>query len=506
MSIRSIGKRLGAGLLVAGLLLQQPLVAAAQSRDDLEKRIQELERKLEKLEKLERLQGEGVAPTKRKSKSTSVTTVETVTPAAEVEPEQKPVTSTEVKSIVQDEIKKTKPIAGWKDGFFLESPGGDFKMKLRGYIQANARWFPNTQGDTGVSSFYLRRVRPIIEGTLYKYFDYRIMPDFGGTGGTTITVSLQDAYADVKYFPYARFRAGKFKEPFSLERLQSGADLLFIERSISNSLAPNRDVGFMLHGDVFGNGLLEYQLGIFNGVVDGGSTDGDANSDKDFAGRFYVHPFVTTDWDYAKGFGFGFAGTYGNDDDDPIDGTRVRTDGLSTIYRIASGALGNGTHSRWSPQMYYYWGPFGVMGEYIWSDQAGRITDEEDDTTQQGRFTNQGGFLQASYVITGEDASYKRVVPRDNFDPANGRWGAFEAAVRASTVSLGGGAFDNGLASRSSSVTNATAYTLGLNWYLNNAFRFQVNYTRTDFSGLISIDGGKRSREDVILAEFQIAY
>ena len=505
MSIRSIGKRWGAGLIVAGLLLQQPMVAAAQSRDDLEKRIQELERKLEKLEKLERLQSEGVAPTKRKVRA-PVATVETPAPGAGDEPPAPPVTSTEVKSIVQDEIKKQKPLAGWKDGFFLESPGGDFKMKLRGYVQANARWFPNTSGDTGVSSFYLRRVRPIIEGTMFKYFDYRIMPDFGGTGGTTITTSIQDAYADVKYFPYARFRAGKFKEPFSLERLQSGADLLFIERSISNALAPNRDVGFMLHGDVFGNGLLEYQLGIFNGVVDGGSTDGDANSDKDFAGRFFVHPFVTTDWDFAKSFGVGFAGTYGNDSDDPIDGTRVRTDGLSTIYRIASGTVGNGIHSRWSPQFYYYWGPFGMMGEYIWSNQAGKLTDEEDGTTTKGRFTNDGGFLQASWVLTGEDASYKRVVPLDNFDPVNGRWGAFEAAVRASTVGLGSAAFDNGLASRSSSVTNATAYTVGLNWYLNNAFRFQLNYTRTVFSDLIKIDGAQRSREDVILAEFQIAY
>jgi phosphate-selective porin OprO/OprP len=417
-----------------------------------------------------------------------------------------PVTSTEVKAIVQDEIKKQKPLAGWNDGFFLESPGGDFRMKLRGYVQANARWFPNTLGDTGVSSFYLRRVRPIIEGTKFKFFDYRIMPDFGGTGGTTITASIQDAYADVKYFPYARFRAGKFKEPFSLERLQSGADLLFIERSISNALAPNRDVGFMLHGDVFGNGLLEYQLGIFNGVVDGGSTDGDANSDKDFAGRFFVHPFVTTDWDFAKSFGVGFASTYGNDSDDPIDGTRVRTDGLSTIYRIASGTLGNGIHSRWSPQFYYYWGPFGMMGEYIWSDQSGRLTDEEDDTTTKGRFTNDGGFLQASWVLTGEDASYRRVVPLDNFDPVNGRWGAFEVALRGSTVGLGNHSFQQGFASTKNSVTNATAYTAGLNWYLNNAFRFQLNYTRTVFSDLIGIDGGERGREDVILAEFQIAY
>jgi len=500
MSIRSIGKKWAAGLIVAGLLLQQPLVAAAQSRDDLEKRIQDLERKLEKLE---RLQGEGVAvPSGKKRMQTTTTTV--LAPAEPAGPP--PLEPHEIKALVRDEIKKTKPIAGWKDGFFLESPGGDFKMKLRGYIQANARWFPNTSGDTDVSSFYLRRVRPIVEGTLFKYFDYKIMPDFGGTGGTTITPSIQDAYADVKYWPYARFRAGKFKEPFSLERLQSGADMLFIERSISNYLAPNRDVGFMLHGDVFENGLLNYELGIFNGVVDGGSTDGEANSDKDFAGRVFAHPFATTDWSFAKAFGVGFAGTYGNDSDDPIDGTRVRTDGLSTIYRLATGTLGNGIHSRLSPQFYYYWGPFGMMGEYIWSDQSGTLTDEDDDTTTKGRFTNDGGFLQASWVITGEDAAYKRVVPINNFDPANGHWGAFEVAFRGSTVGLGSEAFEQGFASANSSVTNATAYTAGLNWYLNNAFSFQVNYTRTAFDGLITIDGGKRSREDVLLAEFQIAY
>ena len=77
----------------------------------------------------------------------------------------------EIKALVQDEIKKTKPPAGWKDGFFLESANGDFKLKLKGYVQAQARWFPNSAGDTGVSSFFLRRERPTIEGTVFKWFD-----------------------------------------------------------------------------------------------------------------------------------------------------------------------------------------------------------------------------------------------------------------------------------------------------------------------------------------------
>ena len=502
MSLRWKGRKWAAALVMASLLLQ-PVVAAAQSRDDLEKRIQELERKLERLEKLERQ--ESATPAKSKSKSSVTTTTTTISAPAEPAAAP-PLEPHEIKALVQDEIKKTKPTAGWKDGFFLESANGDFKLKLKGYVQAQARWFPNSAGDTGTTSFFLRRVRPTIEGTVFKYFDYKIMPDFGGTGGTSITPTIQDAYADVKYFPYARFRAGKFKEPVSLERLQSGSDLLFVERSISNYLAPNRDVGFMLHGDLF-DSILQYQLGLFNGVVDGGSTDGDANSDKDFAGRVWVQPWITSGSPILENFGFGVAGTYGNDSNDPIDGTRVRSDGLSTLYKIATDTQGFGNHSRINPQLYYYWGSFGLLGEYIRSNQGGILTKTSNDvtTTKTGRFTNQGGMVQASYLLTGENATYKTVVPLDNFDPANGRWGAFELAGRYSWVDLGSGAFQNGFASTSTSITGANAYTAGVNWYFNKYFKTQLNYTRTTFDQAIKIAGAARSREDVLLLQFQMA-
>ena len=106
--------------------------------------------------------------------------------AAEAGP---PVDKAEVEAIVDSSLKKQKMLAGWKDGFFLESPSGDFKLKLRGYVQADARVFPNNGGDTGFNNFTLRRVRPILEGTVYKYFDYKIMPDFGGG-----TATIQDAW------------------------------------------------------------------------------------------------------------------------------------------------------------------------------------------------------------------------------------------------------------------------------------------------------------------------
>ena len=62
----------------------------------------------------------------------------------------------------------------------------------------------------------LRRVRPIVEGTVFKFFDFRLTPDFGG--GTTV---LQDAYVDLRFRPFVKLRVGKQKQPFGVERLVS---------------------------------------------------------------------------------------------------------------------------------------------------------------------------------------------------------------------------------------------------------------------------------------------
>ena len=109
-----------------------------------------------------------------------------------------------------------------------------------------------------------------------------------------------------------------------------------------------------------------------------------------------------------------------------------------------------------------------------------------------------GWFVQASYVLTGEDASYKSVVPIESFDPWNGRWGAFEIAGRVSNVDVNDGPLKAKLAK---GADNTWAYTGGLNWYLNKSFKVQLNYERTNFSQRVT-----RDHEDVLLTRFQIAF
>jgi len=422
--------------------------------------------------------------------------------AAEAGP---PVDKAEVEAIVDSTLKKQKVLAGWKDGFFLESPSGDFKLKLRGYIQADARAFPNNGGDTGFNNFTLRRVRPIIEGTVYKYFDYRIMPDFGG--GTS---TIQDAWAGINYWPEARFRAGKFKPPVSLERLQSGADLLFVERSLVQNLVPNRDVGFQLAGD-FWDGILNYQVGVFNGTIDGGSNDNDVSSEKEFAGRIFSEPAKKSGIPALAGVGLGVAGTYGDlNNADSLSSLAYRTPARSTFFKFDTSStvsvVGDDERHRIVPQGYWYWGPFGAMGEYVFSKQGVRMSNSMTGEVERADLDNSAWFTQVSYVLTGEDASYKGVAPINNFDPRNGRWGAFEVATRGGQVEVDEDAFALGFASEPTSTAGAWNWGVGLNWYLNRNFKFNLNYERTEFDTPVSFGGTLRDKEDVILTRFQVSY
>ena len=48
------------------------------------------------------------------------------------------------------------------------------------------------------------------------------------------------------------------------------------------------------------------------------------------------------------------------------------TDGQQKFFTYTNGVVGHGTHWRIAPQGSYYYGPLGVFGEYVISDQQVR--------------------------------------------------------------------------------------------------------------------------------------
>ncbi|MBI2889722.1 MAG: porin [Nitrospirae bacterium] len=394
---------------------------------------------------------------------------------------------------------KESPVLGaGKDGFFLKSWDGAYQFKLRGYLQSDARFYLSDDKKTSTDSLLLRRVRPSFEGTVAKSFDFRILSDFGE--GKAV---LQEAYLDAAINPALRLRAGKFKTPAGLERLQSGTDLIFVERGFPTSILPNRDVGLQLSGDLL-NGSVNLALGAFNGVPDGASGDGDTNDEKDLAARIFAFPFKNTEVWSLQGLGIGGSVTYGNQQGKPDSPNlpSFKSPGQQTFFTYAADkdktsagtVVAAGTRTRYSPQGYFYKGPLGVLAEYAASAQKVKKGDK------RANLKNDAFQVVASYVLTGDDASFKGVKVKRPFESGGG-WGALELATRYGFLRADTDAFPD-YAQSAKSARTAIAVGSGLNWHLNKNIKVSLDYEQTRFS-----QGGQdREAEKIVLNRFQVAF
>lgn len=386
---------------------------------------------------------------------------------------------------VAEKAKTAASVSIGAGGFQVRSADSNFVMRVRGGLQADGRFFV---GDSVANdTFLLRRVRPILEGTVFGKFDYRLMADFasGVTQTTANNGSILDAYLNARLWPGFQIQAGKFKEPVGLERLQSWRNLLFVERGFPTQLVPNRDTGLMVHGG-FGDNALYYQVGVFNGTTDGGSSDFDANDgDKDVAARLFAQPFKRSSVEALRGLGLGVAGTIGDHSGTPR--TYV-SDGAQRFFTYLTGTgtqpnvVNDGQTWRVTPQGYYYWGPFGVFAEYVLSSQELRQAGGGVGAGSRARFQNTAWQIAASFFLTGEHNSFEPVSPRKSFNPAAGDWGAWEITARVGELDLDNAAFPV-FANPAQSATRAFSWGAGLNWHLNRNVKLQFNYVHTDFEG-----------------------
>ncbi len=382
-------------------------------------------------------------------------------------------------------------------GLTLRTADGANRFTVGGWIQADGRYY-TTQSPGGNSTFLIRRARPFLEGTVDHYYDFRVMPDFGQG-----TFTLQDAYADIHYFPEFRLRAGKFKEPVGLERWQDDRWNEFVERALTNQLVPDRDIGVQLHGQLWHN-VLEYHLGVFNGTTDAVATpDFDFNNSKDLSGRIFVRPFAQYSSEALQGLGIGFAGTYATSEKNiPLD--TYRTAAQNTFFQYNKNAFAAGNRYRYSPQFYYYAGPFGLLGEFIYNSQEVGIFNPKA-TAKTRQISNYAWNLTGNYALTGEDASFDGINPRHNFDPRAGYWGALEVVARVDQLVVDQDAFNDGFANPSTSAGWALEWGVGLNWWLSRRLKLQTDYVRTTFHQGAP-NGGARTPESAFLQELQILF
>ena len=369
----------------------------------------------------------------------------------------------------------------------LSSADGKSYLKVGGLLQSDLHLFSQS-GRTGNSGFVLRRVRPILDGSLGGKIDFRLMPEFGEG-----RAALLDAFVDIRALPHLRLRSGKFKVPYSLERLQAAGDVAFVERALTNNLIPVRDVGFMFLKEPARDGDLEWELGLFNGGADSTSLDANADNSLDIMGRVF--------WQPRHGHGVGIAATSGTATE-ALTAEIFRTAARSPFFRYADGVSGNGQRSRLAPQFFSYSGSLGFLGEHVTTWQKIRNAASTVSRTDK----NSGFTLQTSYVLTGEKASFRNVVPRHPYDFETGRGGAWELVARYSEVQQDSDTFAAGLADSALSAQNVHALTFGANWYWSRQTKLQLNYETTDFGRPIRFATGVRRHEKVVLGRLQLQF
>jgi len=450
-----------------------------------QQKIQELERKIEELDR--RLT---VAEARTEGAPQVAPAVAEPAPAAQAGAQRPTNAGLPAGTIPVGEASNVGLVTAGPSGFTIRSADGDYLLKIGADLQIDMRTFTGTGSSALLDQVLLRRVRPTFSGTIYKYIDYFLRPDFGQG-----SVVIYDAYMQLNYIPHFAIRVGKFKPPVGLERLQSDDDTTFVERGLPTLLAPSRDIGFQISGEVV-NRRLAYQVGVFNGVPDNSLSDAAVSDHRSYAARLFATPFEAGGESPLSGLGFGLAAEGGNTDGIALPA--YKTTGQNTFFNFNSGVVSAGHRTALAPQAFYYLGPFGLLAEDT-------VTEEEfQKATVRKDVAFRAWQVEASYILTGEKKSFGSPNPKHPFAPLSHGWGAWEIAARTGDFRVDQGLFTYGFANPTTSPSFAREWVGGVNWYLNRILRISMDYAHTNFLG--GAVGADRAAERVILARFQINF
>jgi phosphate-selective porin OprO/OprP len=157
------------------------------------------------------------------------------------------------------------------------------------------------------------------------------------------------------------------------------------------------------------------------------------------------------------------------------DRPELRIDPTTLIATTLTGVSGAQVYSVEAAGTY---GPLYTQGEYFWYN-----VDRNNLAVPLPSTKFEGGYVQASYALTGESrkynpasASYGGIVPNHPFDLTGQDWGAWEIGGRVSMMNLNDQLGTvNGAAGGKQLV-----YTVALNWYVNRNVRFMFDFLHGD--------------------------
>jgi phosphate-selective porin len=363
--------------------------------------------------------------------------------------------------------QEKKTPAGWKARpFALENTSAGFRVALQGYVQADFRSFPDWPADAEDGSrphaddFEWRRLRIGLEGE-WRRLSFEVDVDPALEEGD----ELKDAWLSLRLAKALQVRGGHMKLPVSPERLTSPAKTDFVERAdVVDAIAPERDWGVMLHGEV--GRFVAYQAGVFEG--DGSGRDERAGTTG--AARLVLKPARWIEIGGSWSQGDVAAAPAGGTLDPEPKGFKGRS---ASGYTFFPRVFVNGRRLRWGADARIQTGPVALWGELLEGreQRLGQGPVQEDLPDLRG----DGWSVTATWLLTGERKT--RTVRPDH--SLLGGPGAVELAVRYEETWFDDES-DEGFESAGSRAANVRpagiqAFTGGLSWWPSSFLRLVGN-------------------------------
>lgn len=388
----------------------------------------------------------------------------------------------------------------------------------------------------------VRRARIGVLGKFLGDWNYALIYDFGGSsdgfggtasaGGVPVGFLPGGAVSGIEnaYLSYTGLKpfggqlaveGGVMDLPFTLGEATSSNDILFMERASSQVIASTMaaDDFRSAFGARWFNNILwagAYVTGPTTGAIHSASSINPPGTTEQLGAVARVAGQVISGADYSLHLGAG-AEFLIHPPHNLISGAQTLTFSdrpelrIDPTSLISTGAIANVSSAQvYGVEAAGTYGPLFFQGEYFWYNvERNAATGLPPVGAPTLKF--EGGYAQASYVLTGEThkynpsaAAYYGVVPENPFSLAGGGWGAWEIAGRFSTIDLNDQlGTETGIAGG-----RQTIYTLALNWYVNRNVRFMLDYLHGNvarqMSPTVATDTG--SKFDAIAMRTQVAF
>ena len=359
-----------------------------------------------------------------------------------------------------------------QDGILvLESPASGYKLWFDIRAQADGAVFfgaPDYADKIG-NGVQIRRARFAVKGQIDKKWYGEFDMDLANG-----LAELKDAIVRYTGVPNLDLQVGNFKENFSIKRNTTSRYLQFMERPmVCSALSPSRHLGFNAK---YAKDWIWFSAGAFSQVIAGQEEwTNVADNNKDF-GRSSGYSLTTKlvfrplyKLDNAS-LHIGAAYSYRTTTTDLATGEwgtyRASARNSTSINRkkyIDTNNLPGFDHNNlWTVELAGHWGGLRYEAAYIGDNVHFKPEAADPETKNFG-----GWYAQAGYLLFGGKQRYDSMGGKYTKVERAHDWGDIELCARYETCNLNFGNVYGGA---------AEAYTLGLNYWVNENVKMQLNY------------------------------